>query len=206
MAPVTPFVTGLVSGLALIVAIGAQNAWLLRQGIRRERVGVIVAICVVADAALIAAGTAGIGAVSRLAPWVLTALRWGGAAYLIWFAYTSFRSAARSRALTAAEPPRAMASVVLTTLALTLLNPQVYLDTVVMVGTVTTSFGDDRWIAAAGAMTASLIWFPSLGLAARALAPVLDRPRFWRWLDLAVGVVMVLIALRLIAPSLVQTG
>ncbi|GAA1354443.1 LysE/ArgO family amino acid transporter [Falsarthrobacter nasiphocae] len=193
-----PLTTGFFAGLGLIVAIGAQNAYVLRQGIRREHVWVVVAICAGADLALIALGAASIGAVSSLAPWVLVALRWGGAAYLVWFAFTSFRSAVRGSDGLAAEAPRSAGSVALTALALTLLNPHVYLDTVLTLGTVVNRFGEHTWVAAAGAMAASLLWFPALGFGARALAPVFARPGVWRAVDAGVGVVMLAIAVLLV--------
>lgn len=193
--------SGLVAGLALIVAIGAQNAFVLRQGIRREHVLVVVGICALSDALLISAGTLGIGAVVERAPWALTALRWGGAAYLVWFAIGSFRAALTDRRLTAAADDGGGGSLrraVLTTLGLTFLNPHVYLDTVVMLGSLAQRHGELRWAFAAGAMTGSVLWFGALGLGARALAGPLDRPGTWRALDVAVGVVMLLIAARLI--------
>jgi putative amino acid transporter len=193
----SPYLTGLGTGLGLIVAIGAQNAWVLRQGLRREHVGVVVAVCVVGDVGLIAAGTVGIGVISSL-PWVLRVLRWGGVVYLLAFALRSFRSALRPRALEgegSAGPGRG--AVALTTLGLTFLNPHVYLDTVVMLGGVVNQFGDSRWAAAAGAMTGSLLWFTSLGLGARTLSGPLARPRTWQVVDVLVGLVMVGVAIGL---------
>lgn len=189
-------VAGAGTGLGLIVAIGAQNAWVLRQGIRREHIGTVIALCALADMALIALGTAGIGALTSAAQWLLTVLRWGGVLYLVLFALRSFRSAARPGRLEAQAPSSAR-SVVLTTLALTFLNPHVYLDTVLMVGGIANQFGQLRWAFAAGAMLASAVWFTLLGLGARALAGVLDRPSTWRLLDAGVGIVMLLVAAKL---------
>jgi L-lysine exporter family protein LysE/ArgO len=189
---------GLVTGLALIVAIGAQNAFVLRQGVRREHVGVVVLLCALSDAVLILAGTAGIGAIVARAPVVLDVLRWGGAAYLAWWAVRSFRSATRPASLTP-EAPRSRGSVVGTTLALTFLNPHVYLDTVVLLGSVANQHGpDDRWVFAAGAVTGSILWFTAIGFGARAMAGVLDSPRTWRVLDAVIGVVMLVLAVRLV--------
>ena len=185
--------TGLGTGLGLIVAIGAQNAWVLRQGVRREHIGLVMLICAISDAVLIAVGTGAISVVSSLAPWVLEALRWGGVAYLVFFAINSFRSALRPGALEESAS-RVAGSVALTTLALTWLNPHVYLDTVLMLGTVTNHFGPDRWWAAAGAIAASVIWFAGLGLGARALSGLLASPRTWRVIDALVGVIMLLVA------------
>ncbi|WP_324651113.1 LysE/ArgO family amino acid transporter [Georgenia sp. H159] len=189
--------TGMLTGLALIVAIGAQNAFVLRQGIRREHVGVVVLLCAVSDAALIVAGTAGIGTLVDRAPVVLEVLRWGGVAYLTWWAVRSFASALRPAALTA-EEPRSRGSVVATTLALTFLNPHVYLDTVVLLGSLANQQGTDaRWVFAGGAVTGSVLWFTGLGFGARALSGVLASPRTWRAVDLGIGVVMLAIAVRL---------
>lgn len=191
-----PALTGFLTGLGLIVAIGAQNAWVLRQGVRREHIGLVIVICALSDLVLIAAGTGAIGAVSRLAPWVLTALRWAGVLYLVAFAISSFHSALRPGALEQSAS-RPAATVALTTLALTWLNPHVYLDTVLMLGTVTNHFGDARWVAAIGAGTASVVWFTVLGLGARALAGPLSSLRTWRVVDVAVGLVMLGVAANL---------
>lgn len=191
-----PALTGFGTGLGLIVAIGAQNAWVLRQGVRREHIGLVIVICALSDLVLIALGTGGIGIVSSLAPWVLEVLRWGGVVYLLAFAVSSFRSALKPGALEAAEP-RGASSVAMTTLALTWLNPHVYLDTVLMLGTVTNNFGPLRWWAALGAGTASVVWFTGLGLGARALSKPLSSERTWRVVDVLVGCVMVAVAVHL---------
>ncbi|MFE7629949.1 LysE/ArgO family amino acid transporter [Kocuria sp. NPDC057446] len=189
--------TGLMSGLALIVALGAQNAFVLRQGIRREHVGVVVALCAVSDAVLILGGTAGIGALVSRFPEALVVLRWGGAAYLTWWAVRSFRSALTPSSL-AAEAPRSRGSVIATTLALTYLNPHVYLDTVVLLGSLANQHGPDaRWVFAGGAVAGSLVWFSALGYGARALSGVLSSPRTWRVVDLVIGVVMLALAVKL---------
>lgn len=189
---------GLLTGLALIVAIGAQNAFVLRQGVRREHVGIVVALCLASDAALILGGTFGIGAVVSRFPEVLTALKWGGAAYLGWWAIRSFAAAFKPSSLSA-DAPRSRGSVVATTLALTYLNPHVYLDTVVLLGSLANQHGpDSRWIFAAGAVAGSTIWFSGLGYGARALSGVLNSPRTWRMVDVAIGVVMLVIAVSLV--------
>ncbi|MCC9205952.1 LysE/ArgO family amino acid transporter [Arthrobacter sp. zg-Y769] len=190
--------TGMVTGLGLIVAIGAQNAFVLRQGLRREHIGVVVAICIISDALLIFGGTAGIGVLVSSFPVVLEILRWGGAAYLTWWGIRSLISAAKPSVLEA-QAPRAKGTVVLTTLALTFLNPHVYLDTVVLLGSLANQYGPDtRWIFAAGAVVGSLAWFTALGYGARALSGVLNRPRTWQIVDLLIGVVMLFLAVRLI--------
>ena len=192
----TAAVTGLLAGLSLIVAIGAQNAWVLRQGVRRDRVGVVVAICALSDAVLIVAGTAGVGALVTAHPEALTLARWAGAAYLVWFAVRSLRAARSPQALH--EGGRATAGVVATTLALTWLNPHVYLDTVVMLGTLAAQHGSARWLFAGGAVTASVLWFTALGFGARLLARPLSRPRTWQVLDATIGVLMLALAVRLL--------
>ncbi len=195
--------TGFLTGVGLILAIGPQNAFILRQGIRRERVGIVVLVCVVADVALIALGTAGIGVVFEHAPWIVEIMRWGGVAYLVWFAWTSIRSAfgdaealAPADGATAGAQGRSAVSVAAATAALTFLNPHVYLDTVVMLGTLANQH-EFRWIFAGGAMLGSLVWFAALGWGAHLLAPVLRSPRVWRVIDLAIAVVMLVIAARL---------
>lgn len=197
---VTPLLTGFGTGLGLIVAIGAQNAWVLRQSVRREHIGLVIAICALSDLVLICVGTGAIRLVAGLAPWVLEILRWGGVVYLAAFALSSFRSALRPGALeeSAARPA---ASVAVTTLALTWLNPHVYLDTVLTLGTVTNNFGPTRWWAAAGACAASIVWFTGLGLGARALSRPLSSPRTWRVVDVLVGCVMLGVAVHLALGS-----
>lgn len=188
----------MLTGLALIVAIGAQNAFVLRQGIRREHIGAVVALCMAGDALLIVGGTAGIGALVARFPGVLEVLRWAGAAYLLWFGVRSFIAAAKPSALSE-QAPRSKNSVVATTAALTFLNPHVYLDTVVLLGSVANQQGADlRWVFAGGAVAGSVLWFSALGYGARALAGVLHRPQTWRWIDAGIGVLMVFLAIRLV--------
>ena len=188
----------MLTGLALIVAIGAQNAFVLRQGIRREHIGAVVAVCMTGDALLIVGGTAGIGALVTRFPGALEVLRWAGAAYLLWFAVRSFLAAVKPSAL-AEQAPRSKNTVIATTAALTFLNPHVYLDTVVLLGSLANQQGADlRWVFAAGAVTGSVLWFSALGYGARALAGVLRSPRTWRWIDAAIGVLMLILAIRLV--------
>lgn len=194
--------TGLLTGLALIVAIGAQNAFVLRQGVRREHVGAVVLVCMASDAVLILAGTAGVGALVQAVPWLLEVLRWGGALYLLWFAVSSLRAALRPQGLVAEQAPPTAGSVIATTLALTWLNPHVYLDTVVLLGSLANQHGPDaRWVFAAGAVAASVLWFTALGYGARLLARVLADPKAWRVVDVVIAVVMAVLAVRLIAGS-----
>lgn len=196
MLPV--LLTGLVTGLGLIVAIGAQNAFVLRQGIRREHVGTVIVVCALADLLLIGLGTAGVGSLVASRPALLKVITWLGAAYLLWFAARSLRSALRPAALTAKTAPTSRGSVLITTLSLTFLNPHVYLDTVLLLGTLGASYGTDRWWFAAGAGLGSIAWFTALGLGARALSGPLSSPRTWRIVDLLVAVVMTALAIKLL--------
>lgn len=190
---------GLLSGLSLIVAIGAQNAFVLRQGLRREHIGAVVVLCVLADAGLIALGTAGLGAVVQAHPTALTAVRVGGAAFLLWLAADAVRRAVRPGVLDpAASGPAGLRPVLATSAALTFLNPHVYLDTVLLLGALAQQAGAARWQFAAGAAVASGAWFTALGYGAVRLRPLFARPGAWRVLDLLVAAVMVTIAVRLL--------
>ena len=191
--------TGALTGWSLIIAVGPQNALVLRQGIRREHLGVVLAICIIADVALIGLGTIGIGGLILLVPWLLTALKWLGAAYLVWFALITLRYAWHTTGLSADAQPRTRRQIVRTTLALTFLNPGVYLDTVVMVGNLANQQGaDGRWWFMLGAMAASVSWFLVIGFGSRALAPVLAKPRVWQAIDVAIAVVILGLAIRLV--------
>lgn len=185
------------TGLALILAIGAQNAFVLRQGIRREHVGVVVVLCIASDAILILGGTFGIGALVSRIPDVLVALKWGGVVYLTWWAVRSFSAALKPSSLID-KTPQPRGPVVLTALAVTYLNPHAYLDTVVVLGALANQHGPDaRWAFAAGAVTGSMVWFPALGYGARALSGMLSDPRTWRYVDVATGMVMLAFAVNL---------
>ena len=189
---------GLATGLTLIIAIGAQNAFVLRQGLVREHVAVVVAICAVSDLVLIVAGVAGIGTLVEQAGWLVDVIRWFGVAFLTWYGVRSLLQARRSSALASGGPePITRRTAVLTAAALTWLNPHVYLDTVLLLGSVANTHGDERWWFAAGAGAASLLWFSGLGYGARLLSPVLARPRAWQVLDLLIGLTMLGIAVLL---------
>jgi L-lysine exporter family protein LysE/ArgO len=197
-------VTGLLTGLSLIVAIGAQNAFVLRQGLRRARVGAIVTVCILSDVALTIAGVSGIGAIVQHADWALQAVRWFGVAFLVWYGLSSAWRARRPSAL-AASPDGAgggarlsLASTLRRILALTWLNPHVYIDTVVLLGSIANSRGPvDRWWFAVGALVASTLWFLGLGFGARFAAPLLTTPRAWQVLDLLIAATMLAIAAKL---------
>ena len=194
-----PALAGLLTGLSLIVAIGAQNAYVLRQGLAGRHIGLIVTICAASDVLLIAAGVAGVGALIHSHPEGLTVIRWVGGAYLLVYGGMSLRSAARPASLEAeGRSTRSRRAAIVTTLALTYLNPHVYLDTVVMLGSVANGYAGNRWAFAAGAALGSVLWFSGLGYGARAAAPALNRPRTWQVLDLVIGCVMILLALRLV--------
>jgi L-lysine exporter family protein LysE/ArgO len=196
VSPLLAALSGLGFGLSLIVAIGAQNAFVLRQGLRREHVLAVVAICALADAVLIVLGIAGIGAVLDSAPWLLVAIRWGGILFLLAYAVLAARRALRPGTLEG-DPAGASTSLrtaVATCLALTLLNPHVYLDTVVLLGSVANTHGGERWWFGAGAALGSVLWFTALGFGARALRPLFRSRTAWRVLDAGVAVVMVALA------------
>lgn len=184
-------------GFSLILAIGAQNAFVLRQGLRREHVFPIVLTCALSDALLIAAGVAGFGALARAVPWLEPVMRYGGAAFLLVYGGRAFLAAWRGgETMEAGQAAGSLRAALLTCLALTWLNPHVYLDTVVLLGAVSAQY-DDRLGFALGAMTASFVFFFSLGYGARLLAPLFARPVAWRLLDLLVGAVMWGIAAKL---------
>ena len=194
---------GLGLGLSLIVAIGAQNAFVLRQGLRREHIVAVIAICALSDAALIALGVGGAGWVFDRIPWLVEVVRWAGFAFLLVYGLLAARRALRPKALAAASGGTARMSlpaVIGTCLALTWLNPHVYLDTLVLLGSVASTHGDLRWAFGIGAAIASVLWFTALGLGARMLAPVFAKPLAWRVLDGIIAVVMVALAVYLVLP------
>ncbi|MFD6176548.1 MULTISPECIES: LysE/ArgO family amino acid transporter [unclassified Isoptericola] len=201
---------GLGFGLSLIVAIGAQNAFVLRQGVRREHVGLVVAVCAASDVVLYAAGTAGLGALVVSHPVVVEVARWAGAVVVLGYGALAARRAWRGdeAGLAAAsdgavpDAGRRARPVLLTALALTWLNPHVYLDTVVLQGSLAASYGDARWLFTAGAVVASVLWFAGLGYGARLLAPVLARPGAWRVVDGVVAAIMLVVAVSLVLPAL----
>jgi len=198
--------TGFGTGFSLILAIGAQNSFVLRQGLMREHVFWVCLICALSDAALIAVGVAGFGGLSAAVPWAIAALTWGGAAFLAVYGALSFGRAFHPGALRAAnQGTGSLRATLLTCLALTWLNPHVYLDTVGLIGAVSTGFPGWRGQLAfgTGATLASFVFFFGLGTGARLLAPVFARPRAWAILDVVIAVVMWSIAATLI---LGQTG
>jgi L-lysine exporter family protein LysE/ArgO len=193
-------IAGFGTGLSLIVAIGAQNAFVLRQGIRRNAVLAVVVICAASDAVLIALGVGGVGALVRAYPTVLTVVGLAGGAFLLCYGFLAARRAFRPSAMRIDNAPTAN-RVVLTCLALTWLNPHVYLDTVLLLGTVAAHRGDLRWAFGAGAALASLCWFAALGFGARLLTGFFARPSSWRVLDGLVAATMVTIGVTLVAGA-----
>lgn len=232
---------GIGLGLSLIVAIGAQNLFVLRQGIRREHVLAVAAICALSDLALIIVGVSGIGAVLQAVPWLVDVIRWAGAAFLVAYGLLAARRAIRpsgaaldagagtdapgqsdaevgtpaasgdlgasgdsgaSGVATATRPTvrTGLLAAVLTCLALTWLNPHVYLDTVFLLGSVANTHGDGRWAFAVGAGIASIAWFFGLAYGARLLGGVLASPRAWRVLDGVIAVVMIALGVSLVLP------
>ena len=188
----SPLFIGFLTTMALIAAIGAQNAFVLRQGIRGEHVVPVIALCTVSDLILIAAGIAGVGAVITAHPTAVSVVKIGGAAFLIGYGLLPARRAMRPGVLTPAEEtPARLLEVLLTAAALTWLNPHVYLDTVVLLGSLANEHDDQRWWFGAGAVAASAVWFTGLGLGARRLTGLFANPSTWRVLDGIIAAVMI---------------
>ena len=193
---------GFGTGLSLIVAIGAQNAFVLRQGIRRDTVLAVVAICAVSDAILISFGVGGVGAVVTAWPAALTAIGLVGGGFLLCYGILAARRALRTSSMHAARGPvSSRRRVVLTCLAMTWLNPHVYLDTVLLLGSVAASHGALRWDFGIGAAVASVCWFAALGFGARLLSRFFARPSSWRVLDALVAVTMLTVGALLLART-----
>jgi L-lysine exporter family protein LysE/ArgO len=195
----TSSVAGLLTGLSLIVAIGAQNAFVLRQGLARRHVGPVVAVCALSDLVLILAGVAGIGTIVEQAGWVIDVVRWAGVAFLVCYGVGALLRARTGSSLHAATGEDAtLGRAVRTAVALTWLNPHVYLDTVLLLGSIaqthTSGAHDSRWWFAAGAGTASVLWFTGLGYGARLAHRALATPTAWRVLDVLIGLTMLAVA------------
>jgi L-lysine exporter family protein LysE/ArgO len=194
---------GFFLGGSLIIAIGAQNAFVLRQGLVKRHVLEIVLFCAVSDAILILLGVAGFGEAIKAAPSLLKLVTWGGAAFLLWYGFLAFqRALSPSQMSSEGDSGFALKAALAQCAAFTWLNPHVYLDTVVLVGGISTSFGENRWWYALGAAAASFAWFFSLGYGARLLIPVFAKPLAWRVLDTAIGCVMGGLALKLLLTPL----
>ena len=196
--------TGFSTAFALILAIGAQNAFVLRQGLMQAHVFWVCLVCAVSDAALILAGVAGFGAITARYPALPTFMALGGAAFLVVYGLIRFRAAARGTGgLTVATSAQSLKAAILTCLAFTWLNPHVYLDTLALIGAVSVPFEGARKVSfALGAITSSFVFFFGLGYGARLLAPALQSPRAWRLLDAGIGALMWVLAASLVLPIL----
>lgn len=195
----TSFLPGFALSLTLILAIGAQNAFVLRQGLRREYVFWVCLTCAVSDALLIAAGVAGFGALAEAMPWFETAMRFGGAGFLIWYGFQNAKSAWRGGGALEVEgqSTQSLRRTILTLLALTWLNPHVYLDTVVLLGSISAQYSD-RLAFGTGAVSASFVFFFALGYGARLLSPLFAKPVSWQVLDAFIALTMWAIAAKLL--------
>lgn len=197
-----PIFLGFSTGLSLIIAIGSQNAFLLRQGIRREHVLLTVVICAMSDVVLILAGVMGIGTLVEHTPWILTYARIGGFIFLICYAILALKRAISPSILSTSNSPAPTAklTVALTALSLTWLNPHVYVDTVILLGSVAVAQHEGKWYFALGAIAASICWFTALGYASRFLSRIFASATSWRILDAIICMFMATFAVLLIRP------
>lgn len=193
---------GLLAGLSLIIAIGSQNVFVLRQGIRREHVLAVVTVCIASDVVLISAGAGGLGALVQAAPEVVGTARWAGVAFLLGYAALAARRAVRGGESLEGEGSgrsgegrgSGLGAVIATTLAITWLNPHVYLDTVLLLGSIASTYGTRAWLFVLGALVGSVLWFSALGFGARHLGRFLSSAWSWRVLDGVVAGTMVVVA------------
>ena len=194
------FLKGLGTGAGLIIAIGAQNAFVLSQSVRKNHVLTIALICSLCDVLLICIGISGIGALVAKNVKLTTIATTGGAIFLFWYGFRSFLSAWKGGSIeTDDNSLNSLKAVVIATLAVTFLNPHIYLDTIVLMGSISSKFpGTGRYVFGAGAITASFLWFFSLSFGGRALAPYFKEPVAWKVLDTLIGIIMWLIAISLI--------
>jgi L-lysine exporter family protein LysE/ArgO len=198
---ITSYLEGCATGAGLIIAIGAQNAFVLKQGILKNHVFVTALICSLIDAILISIGVGGFGALLATNVLLLSLAKWGGAAFLIYYGFRSFRAVFKSESLHLEKGPERpdLKVTILTAFVLSLLNPHVYLDTVILLGSIGAQFpGSQRLFFALGAMTASFVWFFVVGYGARYLAPLFQKPLAWKILDFLIGCVMWTIAFSLL--------
>jgi L-lysine exporter family protein LysE/ArgO len=190
-------IAGFVAGLGLIVAIGAQNAFVIRQGLAKSHVFLVVLICAASDTALILAGVGGLGALIQALPWLLLLFKVFGSGYLVWFGVKSVRTAIKGEYLeaqTAGQSPLSAMKVATTCLMFTWLNPHVYLDTVIFLGGIANQFASQRWWFALGAALASWLWFAAIAFGAQAASKWMSKPIFWRVLDSLIAVLMFTLA------------
>lgn len=196
----TALIHGYLVSLSLIAAIGSQNAFVLRQGLRREHVAAVVAVCALSDAILITAGIAGMGTLIASIPWLGPAMRWFGAAFLLVYGALRFRAALQGgeALLPANKPSVPLIKVLLICLTLTWANPHVYLDTVLLIGSIGSQYAPDHWSFAVGAILGSLSFFVALGFGARLLSGLFENPKAWVVLEIIVGCTMWAIAASLL--------
>jgi L-lysine exporter family protein LysE/ArgO len=189
---------GLATGFSLIVAIGAQNAFVLRQGLLRKNILAIVLICSFSDALLITLGVLGLGSLITAVPVLIEVIRWLGVGFLVWYGSSSINRLKKSESLQAADKPMTtLKQSAVTTLALTFLNPHVYLDTIIFLGSIANTFSTNRWLFALGAVSASFIWFFALGFGASKASVLVSKPMFWKALDIFIAAVMFSLAITL---------
>ncbi len=193
---VIALVPGFLTGLSLIIAIGAQNAFVIRQGLSRSHVLLVVLVCAASDALLIFLGTGGLGTLIQSKPDLLEFIRWFGVLYLSWFGLKSLRSVFSSQSLEVEDGASStMKTAIFSVLGFTFLNPHVYLDTVILLGSIANQFEDDRWFFALGASTGSFVWFAAIGFGAKAASRFMSRPIFWKILDSIIALVMFSVAI-----------
>ena len=203
MVGASAILPGLFTGLSLIVAIGAQNAFVIRQGLTRRFVFEVAIVSAALDATLILLGTGGLGALIETVPVVFDVVRWFGVAYLVWFGIQSVRRAFASEVMNLdGDSATSRWAIVLSTVTFSLLNPHVYLDTVIFLGSVANQFGPDRWWFALGACVASFVWFFGIAYGARGLSRFVTTPIFWRVLDSIIAITMFTIAAVLATSTL----
>lgn len=193
-------IPGLLTGLSLIIAIGAQNAYVIRQGLARDKVLLVVLFCSISDAILIVLGASGLGALIQTAPGLIEIIRWFGVIYLSWFGISSLISATKTKSLQDASQSPANGStdskkVLATLFAFTFLNPHVYLDTVIFLGSIANQFESDKWFFVLGAVLGSFLWFFSIGFGAKKASKFMSRPIFWKILDYIIAFVMFTVAI-----------
>lgn len=194
------FIAGFSLGLSLILAIGSQNAFVLKQGIKKQHVLLVCVLCALSDSILISLGIAGFGVIVNQYPAIETYARYGGAAFLLAYSILSFKSAiSQDHALKPeAEAHNSLLKTAAICLAFTWLNPHVYLDTVVLLGSISTQYEGEQLLFALGAISASFTFFFSLGYGARLLAPTFENPKAWKLLEFIVGLTMLAIATMLV--------
>jgi L-lysine exporter family protein LysE/ArgO len=193
------FLPGLLTGLSLIIAIGAQNAFVIRQGLAKSHVLLVVVICAASDALLIFLGTGGLGALIQSQPRALEVIRWFGVAYLTYFGLKTLRMAIRSGVISIEGAPSiSRSAAIASVLGFTFLNPHVYLDTVILLGSISNQFQSDRWYFALGASLGSILWFSALGFGAQAASRFMAKPIFWKVLDYIIASIMFGVAIFLI--------